>query len=96
MKKIIAGAIIVFVILLEALSSTKMVYASSADNSAASYELVEGSKSTTENETEVEEDAEVLGEKRNQSDRFIIGIEIAISLTFAVGLIAASHGAEIK
>jgi hypothetical protein len=58
--------------------------------------LVEGAKSTTENETEVEEDAEVLGEKRNQSDRFIIGIEIAISLTFAVGLIAASHGAEIK
>ena len=86
---------LVFVILLEALSSTDMVYASSADSSAASYELEEESE-TTEEETDVEEDAEVLGEKRNQSDKFIIGIEIAISLTFAVGLIAASHGAEIK
>ena len=96
MKKIVAGAMLVFVILLEALSSTNIVYASSADNSAASYELVEESETTTEDETEVNEDAEVLGEKRSQSDKFIIGIEIAISLTFAVGLIAASHGAEIK
>ncbi len=96
MKKIIAGTILIFVILLETLSSTKMVYASSADNSATSYELALESDTADGEGTETPEDAEVLGEKRTQTDRFIIGIEIAISLTFAVGLIAASHGAETK
>ncbi|WP_026664814.1 hypothetical protein [Butyrivibrio sp. FC2001] len=96
MKKIFAGAILVFVILLEAFCSTETVYASTAENQSASYELAGELETTTENETEVEEDAEVLGAKRDQTDRFIIGIEIAISLTFLVGLIAASHGAEVK
>ena len=95
MKKIIAGAMLVFVVLLGTLAFSNVVYAESTD-SATSYEVTEESETTTEDETEVSEDAEVLGEKRNQSDKFIIGIEIAISLTFAVGLIAASHGAEIK
>lgn len=95
MRKIFAGTMLVLVILLEALSSTGKVYASSGDDTRASYEITEESE-TDEDEAEVEEDAEVLGEKRKQPDRFVIGIEIAISLTFAIGLIAASHGTDTK
>ncbi|WP_408070642.1 hypothetical protein [Butyrivibrio sp. JL13D10] len=96
MKKIIAGTILLFVILLEILCTTRSVYASTDTNQEASYEVVDTSEGTIEEDSEVDEDAEVLGEKRSQTDKFIIGIEIAISLTFAVGLIAASHGAEMK
>ncbi|WP_026528727.1 hypothetical protein [Butyrivibrio sp. VCD2006] len=98
MKKIFAG-IILFMVLLGALGSMGTVSASSAEDSAVVYQTTEDSENAELENSEGDigdEEAEVLGEKRDQSDKFVLGIEIAISLTFAVGLIAASHGADVK
>ncbi|SEL45186.1 MULTISPECIES: hypothetical protein [unclassified Butyrivibrio] len=96
MKKFVAGAMLVFLVLLGAFSFSGIVHASSAENSAVMYETTENSENADSDDSEGEEEAEVLGEKRDQSDKFVLGIEIAISLTFAIGLIAASHGADVK
>ena len=100
MKKIFAGTILLFLVLLGVFTSKEIVYASSAEDSAVVYDTTTEDSENAElddNDKEEEgEDAEVLGEKRDQSDKFVLGIEIAISLTFAVGLIAASHGADVK
>lgn len=98
MKKIIAGTSLLFLVLLGVFTSHEIVHASSAEDSPVVYETTEDSyNAELENDEENEdEEAEVLGEKRDQSDKFVLGIEIAISLTFAVGLIAASHGADVK
>ena len=97
MKKIIAGTSLLFLVLLGVFTSHEIVHASSAEDQTVVYEITDDSDNAdTENDEENEEEAEVLGEKRDQSDKFVLGIEIAISLTFAVGLIAASHGADVK
>ena len=97
MKKIIAGTSLLFLVLLGVFTSIEIVHASSAEGQSVVYEITDDSDNAdTENDEENEEEAEVLGEKRDQSDKFVLGIEIAISLTFAVGLIAASHGADVK
>ena len=99
MKRFFAGTIMLFVVLLGVFTSKEIVYASSAEDSAVVYETTEDSENAElddNNKEEDGEDSEVLGEKREQSDKFVLGIEIAISLTFAVGLIAASHGADVK
>ena len=98
MKKIIAGTILLLMVLLGVFTSKETVYASSAEGSTVVCETTEESENAEINneEDEESEEAEVLGEKRDQSDKFVLGIEIAISLTFAVGLIAASHGADVK
>ena len=98
MRKFVAGTMFVFVVLLGAFTSFGIVHASSAEDSAVVYQTTEDSENAEQDDGEGNEDeeAEVLGEKRDQSDKFILGIEIAISLTFAVGLIAASHGVDVK
>ena len=98
MKKMVAGTIFVFLVLLGVFTSKEIVHASSAIESTVGIEsTADLSNADLENDEGNEDDeAEVLGEKRDQSDKFVLGIEIAISLTFAVGLIAASHGADVK
>ena len=98
MKKFIAGTSLLFLVLLGVFTSIEIVHASSAEDQTVVYEITDDSEKadTENNDEEDEEEAEVLGEQRDQSDKFVLGIEIAISLTFAVGLIAASHGADVK
>ncbi|WP_029320602.1 hypothetical protein [Butyrivibrio sp. AE3004] len=94
MKKFIAGTILLFVLLLGAWGSSGSVHASGTE--VQTVLTSEGGNAENADGGNDNEYSDVLGEKRAQSDKFILGIEIAISLTFAVGLVAASHGAEVK
>ncbi|WP_026510744.1 MULTISPECIES: hypothetical protein [unclassified Butyrivibrio] len=101
MRKIIAGAMLIIAILLGAGSSTVTVHAAATEKQSVLTSYSEDSANAdeeTDEETDTDdsdEDAEVLGENREQADKFILFIEIAISLTFAVGL-CCKPWAEVK
>lgn len=97
MKRFIAGMILLVMILLGAGNMHYNVYAATADTEVIAedsnrYEELEGESNADADASaseDSEEDAEVLGAQRDNNDKFIICVEVAICLIFAVGLIAA-------
>ncbi len=91
MKRFIAVVMLTIAILLGAVNMHEEVHAASAENvTSIEYEYSDDTENASEDSTEEEDDeAEVLGAHRDESDRFVICIEIAICVIFAIGLIAA-------
>ena len=91
MKRFMAGAML-FLFMLAMGPNTGAALAQPNETQAETVAVSDDSV----NEDEEADDSDVLGAKRDQSDKFVLGVEIAVTLTFAIGLVAASHGAVVK
>jgi hypothetical protein len=97
MKRFIAGMILLVMILLGAENVHCNVYAATANTEVIAEDTYENENSAgqpdavsdTSASDETEEDAEVLGAQRDENNKFVICVEVAICLIFAIGLIAA-------
>ena len=63
-----------------------------SETSESDTETSEDQNVAEEDEDEPDEDAEVLGANREKTSNFVVGIEIAICIIFAIGLVAAGKG----
>ena len=106
MRRFLAGAMLFIAVLLGSQCLGRTAYAENITEITAQVEADDkGTEESNESDQDVssdtdleegneeEEDAEVLGTRRNQNaDKFIICIEVAIGLIFLVGLFAAGKG----
>ena len=94
MKKLFAEAILSLLLLLCTPCLAPMI--AHGATAEVACELASGSASCGDEQSE-DEEQEVLGEKRdNDSGTFITGVEIAICLIFAVGLVSAGKSGYEK
>ena len=94
MRRLVAVILLLGALLTYDIGNVLPVYASTtyegitvSEDEGTSEENAESSS-----DEDTSDDGEVLGVQRKESDRFILGLEIAISLTFVVGLLAAGRG----
>ena len=94
MRRLVAVMLLLGALLTYDIGNVLPVYASTtyegitvSEDEGTSEENAESSS-----DEDTSDDGEVLGVQRKESDRFILGLEIAISLTFVVGLLAAGRG----
>ncbi len=99
-RRLIAGGVFLCMVILGSMIYVQPVNASAIYEGIAAIddrpddyldsEMIDDTENSSDEESSEEE--EVLGVQRSDSDKFILGLEVAISLTFAIGLIAAGRG----